>query len=206
MGLSRVPARPQTARRPPWQLAGIVILAFVAVLWVVEIINSARGGALTEDGIHPRQLDGLWGVLWAPLLHVSFAHLESNTLPLLALGFLVLLGGVARFGVVTATVWLVSGIGVWLVGGSNTVVVGASGLAFGWLAYIIVRGVFTRSLVQLTLGVAILVIYGGLLWGVLPGQPGVSWQGHLFGALGGVLAASAGSAVQRKRRGQLTAP
>ncbi|MGZ4542386.1 MAG: rhomboid family intramembrane serine protease, partial [Mycobacteriaceae bacterium] len=133
------------------------------------------------------------------------SHLESNTIPLLVLGFLVLLGGVVRFGVVTATVWLVSGIGVWIVGGSNTVVVGASGIAFGWLAYIIVRGVFTRSFVQLALGVVILVIYGSLLWGVLPGQPGVSWQGHPFGALGGVLAARAGTEAHRMRPSQLTA-
>jgi membrane associated rhomboid family serine protease len=199
------PATPQTTRRPPWQTAGIVIIAFVAVLWVIEIVNSASGGDLTDDGIRPRQLGGLWGVLWAPLLHASFTHLESNTIPLLVLGFLVLLGGLVRFGVVTATVWLVSGIGVWIVGGSNTVVVGASGIAFGWLAYIIVRGVFTRSFVQLALGVVILVIYGSLLWGVLPGQSGVSWQGHLFGALGGVLAARAGTEAPRMRPSQLTA-
>lgn len=199
------PATPQTTRRPPWQTAGIVIIAFVAALWVIEIVNSASGGDLTDDGIRPRQLGGLWGVLWAPLLHANFTHLESNTIPLLVLGFLVLLGGLVRFGVVTATVWLVSGIGVWIVGGSNTVVVGASGIAFGWLAYIIVRGVFTRSFVQLALGVVILVIYGSLLWGVLPGQPGVSWQGHLFGALGGVLAARAGTEAHRMRPSQLTA-
>jgi membrane associated rhomboid family serine protease len=199
------PATPQTTRRPPWQTAGIVIIAFVAALWVIEIVNSASGGDLTDDGIRPRQLGGLWGVLWAPLLHANFTHLESNTIPLLVLGFLVLLGGLVRFGVVTATVWLVSGIGVWIVGGSNTVVVGASGIAFGWLAYIIVRGVFTRSFLQLALGVVILVIYGSLLWGVLPGQPGVSWQGHLFGALGGVLAARAGTEAHRMRPSQLTA-
>jgi len=114
------------------------------------------------------------------------------------LGFLVLLGGLARFGAVTATVWLVSGIGVWLLGGTNTVVVGASGLAFGWLAYIIVRGVFTRSLVQIALGLVILVVYGGLLWGVLPGASGVSWQAHLFGAVGGILAAAGGAGVRRR--------
>lgn len=199
------PVTPQTTRRPPWQTAGIVIIAFVAALWVIEIVNSASGGDLTDDGIRPRQLGGLWGVLWAPLLHANFTHLESNTIPLLVLGFLVLLGGLVRFGVVTATVWLVSGIGVWIVGGSNTVVVGASGIAFGWLAYIIVRGVFTRSFLQLALGVVILVIYGSLLWGVLPGQPGVSWQGHLFGALGGVLAARAGTEAHRMRPSQVTA-
>jgi len=144
-------------------------------------------------------------VLWAPLLHASFTHLESNTIPLLVLGFLVLLGGLARFGAVTATVWLVSGIGVWLLGGTNTVVVGASGLAFGWLAYIIVRGVFTRSLVQLALGLVILVVYGGLLWGVLPGASGVSWQAHLFGAVGGILSAAGGADVRRRGSSVVTA-
>jgi len=127
--MNRLPAGSE--RRATWQRAAIVIAAFVAVLWVIEIVN-ASGADLTDDGIRPRQLSGLWGVLWAPLLHASFTHLESNTTPLLVLGFLVLLGGLARFGAVTATVWLVSGIGVWLLGGTNTVVVGASGLAFGW--------------------------------------------------------------------------
>ncbi len=177
----------------------------MAVLWVIEIINAASGGDLTDDGIRPRQVGGLWGVLWAPLLHANFTHLESNTIPLLILGFLVLLGGVARFGIVTVIVWLVSGIGVWLLGGTNTVVVGASGLAFGWLAYIIVRGVFTRSLVQLALGLVILVVYGSLLWGVLPGASGVSWQAHLFGAVGGILAAAGGSEVRRRHHASAAA-
>jgi len=193
--MNRLPAGSE--RRATWQRAAIVIAAFVAVLWVIEIVN-ASGADLTDDGIRPRQLSGLWGVLWAPLLHASFTHLESNTIPLLVLGFLVLLGGLARFGAVTATVWLVSGIGVWLLGGTNTVVVGASGLAFGWLAYIIVRGVFTRSLVQIALGLVILVVYGGLLWGVLPGASGVSWQAHLSGAVGGILAAAGGAGVRRR--------
>jgi len=193
--MNRLPAGSE--RRATWRRAAIVIAAFVAVLWVIEIVN-ASGADLSDDGIRPRQLSGLWGVLWAPLLHASFTHLESNTIPLLVLGFLVLLGGLARFGAVTATVWLVSGIGVWLLGGTNTVVVGASGLAFGWLAYIIVRGVFTRSLVQIALGLVILVVYGGLLWGVLPGASGVSWQAHLFGAVGGILAAAGGAGVRRR--------
>ena len=193
--MNRLPAGSE--RRATWQRAAIVIAAFVAVLWVIEIVN-ASGADLTDDGIRPRQLSGLWGVLWAPLLHASFTHLESNTIPLLVLGFLVLLGGLARFGAVTATVWLVSGIGVWLLGCTNTVVVGASGLAFGWLAYIIVRGVFTRGLVQIALGLVILVVCGGLLWGVLPGASGVSWQAHLFGAVGGILAAAGGAGVRRR--------
>jgi len=200
--MNRLPAGSE--RRATWQRAAIVIAAFVAVLWVIEIVN-ASGADLSDDGIRPRQLSGLWGVLWAPLLHASFTHLESNTIPLLVLGFLVLLGGLARFGAVTATVWLVSGIGVWLLGGTNTVVVGASGLAFGWLAYIIVRGVFTRSLVQLALGLVILVVYGGLLWGVLPGASGVSWQAHLFGAVGGILSAAGGADVRRRGSSVVTA-
>jgi len=200
--MNRLPAGSE--RRATWRRAAIVIAAFVAVLWVIEIVN-ASGADLSDDGIRPRQLSGLWGVLWAPLLHASFTHLESNTIPLLVLGFLVLLGGLARFGAVTATVWLVSGIGVWLLGGTNTVVVGASGLAFGWLAYIIVRGVFTRSLVQLALGLVILVVYGGLLWGVLPGASGVSWQAHLFGAVGGILSAAGGADVRRRGSSVVTA-
>ena len=100
-------------------------------------------------------------------------------------GFLILLAGVARWLSVTAVVWLVGGVGVWLTGPSHTLHLGASVLAFGWLVYLLVRGVFSRRVSQVLLGLVLLVLYGGLLWGVLPDQPGVSWQGHLFGALGG---------------------
>jgi membrane associated rhomboid family serine protease len=107
----------------------------------------------------------------------------------LVLGFLILLGGVRRWLAVTAIVWLVGGAGVWLTGAESSVHIGASVLAFGWLAHLLLRGLFSRSVRQIILGLVLLLLYGGLLVGVLPGQPGVSWQGHLFGAVGGGIAA-----------------
>ena len=113
----------------------------------------------------------------------------ANTIPLLVLGYVLLLSGIARAVSVTAIVWVVGGAGVWLVAPANSVTIGASGLVFGWLAYLVVRGAFTRHWLDIGLGVLMLVLYGSLLWGVFPGREGVSWQGHLFGAVGGVLAA-----------------
>lgn len=159
------------------------------MLWVSEIIDTALDNRLDAEGIRPGSTDGLSGILFAPLLHGGFGHLVANTLPLLVLGFLVLLSGVRRWVAVTAIVWIVGGVGTWLTGGEGTVHLGASGLVFGWLTYLVLRGLFTRNATQILVGVFVFLVYGGLLLGVLPGQPGISWQGHLFGALGGVLAA-----------------
>ena len=116
-------------------------------------------------------------------------NLIANTIPVLVLGFLTLLSGLARGLAATAIIWIVGGMGTWLTGGEHTVHLGASVLIFGWITYLIAQGLFTRRLVHVLLGVAVLVVYGSALWGVLPTMPGVSWQGHLFGAVGGVLAA-----------------
>ncbi|MCF8569369.1 rhomboid family intramembrane serine protease [Gordonia sp. HY002] len=155
--------------------------------FAVELLDVVLDGRLDTHGIEPRTWSGLLGVIWAPFLHADFAHLISNLLPGLVLGFFVLLSG--RALVVTGVVWVVSGVGVWLTAPSASITVGASGIVFGWLTFLIVRGLFNRDVWQVLGGVVIAVIYGGILWGVLPGTSGVSWQGHLFGAVGGVLAA-----------------
>lgn len=176
------------------------IAVFVALLYVVELVDVLTVSRLDEGGIRPREVEGLDGILFAPLLHGGWGHLMANTVPLLVFGFLILLAGIARWLVVTATVWLVGGIGVWLTGGEQTVHIGASILAFGWLTYLLVRGVFSHSAREVALAVILLFLYGGLLWGVVPGQHGVSWQGHLFGALGGVWAAWRLGSQDRVRR------
>lgn len=183
--------RSPTSEREPSTagVAGRVIVVFVAVLYVVEAIDSLTGGRLERaGGIEPRQLDGIDGIALAPLLHGDWAHLLANTGPLLLLGFFLLLSGLRHWAAVTAIVWLVGGVGVWLVGPAGTIHVGASVLVFGWLVYLMVRGLVTGHPGQLALGLILLFLYGGALWGVLPGQPGISWQGHLFGAIGGALA------------------
>ncbi len=167
----------------------MLIAAFTGVLYLTEAVDMVLGGALDRSrGIEPRQLDGLDGVVWAPLLHGDWPHLVANTVPVLVLGFLALAGGIGQFVTVTATIWLVGGLGTWLTG-SPGVHLGASILIFGWLVFLLIRGFFARSASQILLAVVLFVAWGGVLWGVLPGAEGISWEGHLFGAVGGLLAA-----------------
>jgi membrane associated rhomboid family serine protease len=173
--------------RAPFRSA-LFMLLFTAGLYVIEAVDTAGGGRLERNGIEPLELDGLDGVLWSPLLHGDWAHLIANTVPFLVLGFLAMAGGVRQFVLVTATIWLLGGLGVWLTGGSGYHI-GASGLIFGWLVFLLTRGFFARSGLQILLAVGLFFVWGGILFGVLPGQPGVSWQAHLFGALAGLLAA-----------------
>ena len=181
--------------------AAVGMVLFLALLWVIEGVDQfVLGGSLDHDGIAPRQVDGLDGILWAPLLHAGWAHLAANSVPFLILGFLVLAGGLGQFVAVTALVWLLGGFLTWLTGFGITV--GASGVIFGWLAFLLFRVFFARSGRQIALAVVLFLAYGGVLWGVLPGTPGVSWQAHLFGALAGVLAARfVASADRRSSRG-----
>jgi membrane associated rhomboid family serine protease len=187
-------------------VAAEVIVGFVALLYLIELVDTLMGHRLDQAGVRPRELDGVEGILFAPLLHVGWAHLMANTVPLLVFGFLILLAGVARWAAVTAYVWVIGEVGTWFTGQSHSVHLGASVLAFGWLVYLLLRGVFSRSASQVALGVILLLAYGGLLLGVLPGRPGISWQGHLFGALGGALAAYWFGARDRGRRGPALRP
>jgi len=167
----------------------ILVAAMAALMWVVEVADQVAGGRLDRNGIEPRELDGLDGIVWAPFLHGGFDHLIGNTIPFLLLGFAVALGGIARVIIVTAVVAVVGGLGTWLVAPAHTVHIGASGLVFGYAAYLVARGVFSRSVGQIVLGVVVLAVWGTtLLRGLVP-ETGISWQGHLFGAIGGVIAA-----------------
>jgi membrane associated rhomboid family serine protease len=168
----------------------IILFACVAAAWSVELVDRvAYGGALERFGIHPRDIAALSGILVAPLLHVGWLHLLANTGPFVVLAWLVMLRKISDFVVVTVLAVLIGGLGVWLFGASNSIHVGASGLIFGYLGYLLARGYFERSAWAMLLGIVALVLYGGVLWGVLPGQRGISWEGHLFGFVGGVAAA-----------------
>jgi membrane associated rhomboid family serine protease len=171
--------------------AALFMLLFTVALYAIEVVDTLSGGVLERTyGIEPLEADGLDGVLFAPLLHADLAHLIANTVPFLVFGFLAMAGGFRQFLVVTATIWLLGGLGVWLTGGYDAGYhIGASGLVFGWLVFLLSRGFFARSGLQIILAVGLFLVWGGILFGVLPGQPGVSWQGHLFGALAGLLAA-----------------
>jgi membrane associated rhomboid family serine protease len=162
----------------------------VAVLWVLEFVDQASGNDLDSYGIHARTGQGLFEVFSAPFLHVGWAHLAANTIPFFVLGVIVLLDGWRRWFTVTLWVVVASGMTVWLIAPAGSVTLGASGVVFGWLTYLMVRGLYTRAPGQVALGVVLMLFYGGLLLGVLPTDTGVSWQAHLGGAIGGVLAAS----------------
>ncbi|MEL6157806.1 MAG: rhomboid family intramembrane serine protease [Cyanobacteria bacterium J06623_5] len=166
------------------------LLSVVALLWAIEIIDQLlfRGG-LDQLGIRPRSLSGLWGILFAPFLHGDFAHLLANTIPLVSLGWLIMLRETGDWLVVSIIAALVSGIGTWLIGSPYSVHIGASGVVFGYFGYLLLRGYFERSIVAIAFSLLVTFLYGGIIWGVLPTQPGVSWEGHLFGFIGGILAA-----------------
>ena len=177
----------------------ILVTAMVALMWATEIVDSIGFGNLDRHGIHPRDADGLAQIVAAPFLHVGFGHLISNTLPFLVLGATIALGGLARVALVTLVVALVSGVGTWLVAPEGSVHLGASGVVFGYATYLVTRGLFSRRLVDLGVGVIIAGVWGiVLLQGVLP-QARISWQAHLFGAIGGVVAASLLSRPPSKR-------
>jgi len=167
----------------------IFVAAMAGLMWVSEIIDSISGVDLDQYGIEPRDVDGLVGIATAPFLHLGFGHLVGNTVPFLLLGGAIALSGLARVLTATLIIAVVGGLGTWLVAPSNTEHIGASGIVFGYAAYLIARGLYSRSLVHLGVGVIVIGVYGStLLFGVVP-EDGVSWQGHLFGAVGGVVAA-----------------
>jgi membrane associated rhomboid family serine protease len=206
MGMSPQASTSLEKKRPGWMVGGATIVSFVALLYVIEAIDQVSGSRLEQDGIRPLEADGLWGILWAPLLHANWAHLVANTVPALVLGFLVSLAGMSRFIYATVIVWILGGLGTWLIGnlgapnGVETNHIGASGLIFGWLTFLIVFGFFTRHAWQIIVGVVVFLVYGGVLWGALPGTFGVSWQGHLCGGIAGVIAAYLLSGPERKAR------
>jgi membrane associated rhomboid family serine protease len=198
----------QPTKRSAFVLGGVAIVSFVALLYVIELFDQLSGHQLERNGIRPLETDGLWGIIFAPLLHASWQHLAANTGPALILGFLVTLAGLSRFVWATAVVWIVGGFGTWLIGNvgstcGETDHIGASGLIFGWLTFLLVFGFFTRSAWQIVTGIVALFCYGGILWGMVPVLNvcgGVSWQGHLCGAIAGVVAAYLLSGPERKAR------
>ena len=159
-------------------------------MWVLEVFDQVFSGAdLDQYGIRPHDVpDGLLGIVSAPFLHAGFGHLIGNTVPFLVLGATIALSGFSRGGA-TAIIAVVGGLGVWIFAPANTDHIGASGIVFGYAAYLIARGLFSRNLLHLGVGIAVIAVYGTtLLFGLAP-RDGISWQGHLFGAIGGVVAA-----------------
>lgn len=167
-----------------------ILASLVVLFWLLEALDWLLWTVpLDAYGIRPRTLVGLRQILFAPFLHVGFAHLAANTVPFVVLGWFVLVRNERDFFLVSLIAGASSGLGIWLTAPGYTIHLGASGVIFGYLGYLWARGFFERSLPALALALIAALLYGGILWGVLPGQAGVSWQAHLFGFLGGIFAA-----------------
>src|ERR1700737_3854695 len=136
--------RALSRRREQWMEGARVVFVLAAAMWVVEVIDSLDSHRLDSDGIVPRSVSHLYGILTAPFLHASFAHLLGNTLPFVVLGLAIALAGAARVLAVSAIVALASGIGTWLTAPGGSITIGASGVVFGYATYLLSRGLFDR--------------------------------------------------------------
>lgn len=190
--------RPPAARNQTHGLAthatravsAAVLVGFALVaMWVLEVTDYLLGGSLDGYGIRAHDVNDLPDIFSAPFLHGGFPHLMANSIPFLVLGFLTALRGLGRFLGTNLIIIVVGGLGVWLTGPSYAETLGASILIFGYFGCLLGRALFERQVLDLLIGVGVGVVYGTMILGVLPNQPGISWQGHLFGLLGGVLAA-----------------
>ncbi len=176
----------KSATTARFQLLGLVL----AVLWSIEIIDFLIfAGRLDRFGIRPRSLSGLWGIPLAPFLHGGFRHLMANTLPMLTLSWWVMMRSIGTWLMATIIITFLGGAGTWILARGGSVHIGASGLIFGYLGFLLGRGFYERTMAAIAIALFILVTYGAMFWGVLPTQPGISWEGHLFGLIGGIIAA-----------------
>jgi membrane associated rhomboid family serine protease len=168
----------------------VVMCAVIPVLAAIEFVDERLGGELDAlAGIRPRRLDGLDGIFLAPLVHNGFDHLRANSTPLILLGTFVLAAGARRFLFSTLLIAVVSGLGVWLLTPPRYLVVGSSGIIFGWLGLLFVRGIVERSWWNIAVALVAGLLYGWQLVMLFPTNEGISWQGHLFGFAGGAIAA-----------------
>jgi membrane associated rhomboid family serine protease len=197
-GAGMAPRGMTTRARTLWRRA-LLLLALLACCTVVLAADALTGGALVVYGVQPRSTIGLRGIVFAPFLHGGWGHLAANSVPFLTLGGLILLHDVRRFATVSLFAMVGAGLAAWLLGAPRSVHIGASGVVFGYLGFLLAHGWFAKRLGSALLSVAIAVIWGGLLFGVLPGQPGMSWESHAGGLVGGLYAArQAGPGRQRR--------
>jgi membrane associated rhomboid family serine protease len=171
---------------------GLILLAVIVLLmWLIEGINALDSGGLDNGGgIYPRSIGHLWAIFTSPFLHENFyPHLVDNTIPFVFMGVIIALRGAARLALVTLIVIVVGGLGTWLIAPAGTDTIGASGVVFGYATYLFARGLFDRSALEILTGVVVGVIWGGALVSSIVPHAGVSWQAHVSGAVGGVVAA-----------------
>ena len=186
MTLTPTSATPATASMTDtFKQRAFIVGIVLATMWGLEVIDAILGQRLNSLGIEPRTVSGLIGIPLAPFLHGGFGHLIANTIPFALLGFLTIMRGVSTFIIASAFITIVGGLAVWLVA-SGGYHIGASGLIFGLFGYNLAMGIFERSFKSIMMAVVVGLLYGSMIFGVLPGRPGISWEGHLFGFAAGV--------------------
>lgn len=167
-----------------------ILITFLAIFWIVEIADFVIfNGSLDSYGIQPGVPFGLRGIVFAPFLHGNFRHLIANSLPFLTLGWLTTIQDTNDFYIASIISALIGGLGVWIFGTSGTTHIGASILVYGYLGFLLLRGYFQKNMLSIFVSVFVAIAYGGFLAGVFPSQMGISWEGHLFGFIGGAIAA-----------------
>jgi membrane associated rhomboid family serine protease len=174
-----------------WVGALIVMLILGAALWAVQIVNAERNYDFLRVGLKPREIGGLWGILTQAFLHASYRDMLSDTLPVVLIGWVLLLAGVRTWLTVTLTVVVVGGALTWLIGPGHTVIVGDSSLVFGWIGYLVARAIFARKILWILVAIMVLLIFGTLLGGLVPvSHSQNSWQAHVSGFVAGVAIAA----------------
>ena len=165
-----------------------IVASFTLALWLIKIVESLTGAELFKYGIHPGQLSGLTGILWAPLIHSSFSHLFANTAPLLILGTALLYGYPKSAKIVIPAVYIGTGLGVWLFA-RQFYHIGASGLTFGFMFFVFTIGAIRWDKRASSLSMIVFFLYGSMIWGIFPSEPGISFESHFFGAMIGIVLA-----------------
>ena len=191
VSVSTPPRNRTPVRRGQTQLEGLIVLSgVVAIMWIVEAVNSLDSNRLSQsDGIYARNVDHIWAIFTAPFLHFSFQHLIANTVPFVFMGVIIALQGARKFLLVTLIIIVIGGLGTWLIAPAGTDTAGASGVVFGYATYLFARGFFDRSPFELLTGLLVGVVWGGALLSSIVPHYGISWQGHACGAIAGVIAA-----------------
>lgn len=165
-----------------------IVVAFTIALWLIKIVEVLLGARLYKYGIYPGQLSGLTGVFWAPLIHSSFSHLFANTAPLLILGTALLYGYPKSAKIVIPAIYIATGLGVWFFA-RQTYHIGASGLTFGFMFFVFTIGAIRWDRRAIALSMVVFFLYGSMIWGIFPNEPGISFESHFFGALTGIILA-----------------
>jgi membrane associated rhomboid family serine protease len=189
--LSQNPAANRRVLAARQSIEGLSLLVgIVALMWLVEVINSLDSYRLdTDGGLIPRDVDRVWAIFTSPFLHAGWQHLIDNTIPFVFMGVIIAMRGATKLALVTLIVIVVGGLGTWLIAPAGTETVGASGVVFGYATYLFTRGLFDRSPHQIFTGVIVGVVWGGALLSSVVPHAGISWQAHVCGAIGGVIAA-----------------